>query len=805
MKAVAVMLSAIVSFALLLINSAHAAWNDDGTPIVIKETVAYKSICSDGSGGFYVAWDCYESSEAPTLIYVLRIDADGTSLWPTGPKRVCSLNTDQSEPLIIPDLSGGAVVLWSDFRSSAFSGDIWAQRIGPVGQLLWANEGVPVCEVWGSQYFYKAETVWDSYHQVYVVNVIWMEHERTQGGEREIYIQSLRLADGLRRWTPADGILVVGSPHIVAQHIPQLVTDASGNSLIFFALCYSSQIATQTIWGHKVDVVDGDLLWPSPALVFDYAGLDQSNSGNHNLRAISDNSNGAILVSEFHYLDYSSNWVRSGIRKQRIGPNGNRLWPFPPNGSDFLCQEHSYIYTQTKPNVTASATGNAIVSFCAEYDNVFSIQAQRVGMQYGDAQWAPAIGKMVAGPLEVDPDRINIVQGRNSSAIISWEQYDGALTVWNQYAQMIDQEGNTLWSNDLRQITNKPLDQMHNELVSDGAGGAFVVWNDYSWGEMGIYASRVIPEMACSIQKQYIDHYGNPTNKSILTGCPQGDMHALKVELEFYDGIVTGNIVRTDITLDKPQGDISFWEIGPITAEQDATSENGYCSNIVQKYISGCNACGECAPSSVAVRLRGIRIGYVRDLLINSVDMTNDGYVGIADLSMFSSHFPPYPYSACADFNADGLINAGDLGLLSMHYGPPNHAAPPGSTRLDASKETPEIDKEAKIIATAREKVGEKASDIPLVSELHDNYPNPFNPTTQIAFGLAECCRVQLKVYDVAGRLVRVLADDVLAAGVHERVWDGRDSRGLSAASGVYFYRLSAKDFIQTKKMVLLR
>ena len=102
---------------------------------------------------------------------------------------------------------------------------------------------------------------------------------------------------------------------------------------------------------------------------------------------------------------------------------------------------------------------------------------------------------------------------------------------------------------------------------------------------------------------------------------------------------------------------------------------------------------------------------------------------------------------------------------------------------------------------------GDEAGDqaAPAAAYLDQNRPNPFNPTTRIAFGLAECCRVQLKVYDVAGRLVRVLADDVLAAGAHERVWDGRDSRGLSVASGVYFYRLSAKDFIQTKKMVLLR
>jgi hypothetical protein len=90
-------------------------------------------------------------------------------------------------------------------------------------------------------------------------------------------------------------------------------------------------------------------------------------------------------------------------------------------------------------------------------------------------------------------------------------------------------------------------------------------------------------------------------------------------------------------------------------------------------------------------------------------------------------------------------------------------------------------------------------------SSLSQNYPNPFNPQTTIAFSITTRGHVELNVYDVGGRLVRELADEVRAAGAHTVAWDGRDGNGSLVASGVYFYRLSSPGFSQTKKMVLLK
>jgi hypothetical protein len=92
-----------------------------------------------------------------------------------------------------------------------------------------------------------------------------------------------------------------------------------------------------------------------------------------------------------------------------------------------------------------------------------------------------------------------------------------------------------------------------------------------------------------------------------------------------------------------------------------------------------------------------------------------------------------------------------------------------------------------------------------LRNSLSQNYPNPFNPQTSIAFSIKSSGRVDVGIYDVSGRLVRTLANEVRAAGAYELTWDGRDTSGQAVASGVYFYRLVAPGFTQTRKMVLLK
>ncbi len=103
--------------------------------------------------------------------------------------------------------------------------------------------------------------------------------------------------------------------------------------------------------------------------------------------------------------------------------------------------------------------------------------------------------------------------------------------------------------------------------------------------------------------------------------------------------------------------------------------------------------------------------------------------------------------------------------------------------------------------------VEETAGVIGPVYALEQNVPNPFNPATRIAYRVPDAADdVTLKIYNLAGQLVRTLAGGPRAAGGHEAVWDGKDDAGRAVASGTYFYELRAGgQLLQSRKMQLMK
>jgi flagellar hook assembly protein FlgD len=88
---------------------------------------------------------------------------------------------------------------------------------------------------------------------------------------------------------------------------------------------------------------------------------------------------------------------------------------------------------------------------------------------------------------------------------------------------------------------------------------------------------------------------------------------------------------------------------------------------------------------------------------------------------------------------------------------------------------------------------------------LAQNHPNPFNPTTRIQYQIQARTHVSLTVYDVQGRMIKTLVNEVKSPGQFTADWDGTNNNGSRVSTGVYFYRLTAGSFVQTKKMVMLK
>ncbi len=98
------------------------------------------------------------------------------------------------------------------------------------------------------------------------------------------------------------------------------------------------------------------------------------------------------------------------------------------------------------------------------------------------------------------------------------------------------------------------------------------------------------------------------------------------------------------------------------------------------------------------------------------------------------------------------------------------------------------------------------ADDTPSCSNsLNQNYPNPFNGTTTVSYSLSQSCRVDLRIYNTAGCLIKVLENGVRKRGIHKVIWRGKDSRGNMVSSGIYFCRLKAGSYKESKKIIYLR
>jgi hypothetical protein len=150
-----------------------------------------------------------------------------------------------------------------------------------------------------------------------------------------------------------------------------------------------------------------------------------------------------------------------------------------------------------------------------------------------------------------------------------------------------------------------------------------------------------------------------------------------------------------------------------------------------------------------------------------------------------------FPTNARIRFRCDASNNADDVYIDQITWRGSASAATSTTTMGDP-------------VALNRRAVDEPSlapeNETPAMNSLGQNYPNPFNPRTTIAYTLASEARVTIDVFDVSGRRVATLVDDVKGAGHHVAEFDAS-----ALASGVYFYRLTAGAFVEKRRMVLLK
>ena len=187
-----------------------------------------------------------------------------------------------------------------------------------------------------------------------------------------------------------------------------------------------------------------------------------------------------------------------------------------------------------------------------------------------------------------------------------------------------------------------------------------------------------------------------------------------------------------------------------------------------------------------------------------SVSCIDGGTVSLTCCDIFGN--PGGDWVGCI---ASQLGTAGNISLDPLFCGSGNPFDP--YTLLDISPCAPEFNPDCGLLGARSVAclTPTGVDDLPVSAStvaLEQNSPNPFNPQTTIAFYMPSQAAVRLAVYDVSGRLVDVIIDnEIVAQGRNEVVWRGRDMSGRVVSAGVYFYRLEAGSYNETKRMVLVK
>jgi hypothetical protein len=183
---------------------------------------------------------------------------------------------------------------------------------------------------------------------------------------------------------------------------------------------------------------------------------------------------------------------------------------------------------------------------------------------------------------------------------------------------------------------------------------------------------------------------------------------------------------------------------------------------------------------------------------------------GLIDLTGFNLHFNEDFYVGFTATSPDSFLLSDylmDSNYYNVYY---NSGAgwfcvtPPGDWLTVLGN--PLIQAMVKYDSSPPTDVGEEVvALLPNSFNLYQNFPNPFNPKTEIRYNLPKGTNIQLTVYNLLGQRIRTLVNEYQNAGHKSIHWDGKDEKGIEVASGIYFYLLKAGEYKQSKKMVLLR
>ncbi len=334
--------------------------------------------------------------------------------------------------------------------------------IAAFGTPLWQDDGVGVSVALQSQL--DPQIVSDGSSGAIVT---WEDYRNSATTGYDIYAQRMD-SNGNALWQ-TDGVsLCIASS---SQSDPQIASDGSGGAIVTWEDQRDFGTTGKDIYARRVDG-SGNALWETNGVSLSVALNDQQVP-----QIASDGSGGAVVT----WIDKRDDVTTSqDIYVRRVDGNGNALWY---TDGVTICEASN---AQEYPQIASDGSGGAIVTWTDLRDDGGDIYAQRVYSD-GTVAWASdGVSLCVDSNIQHDQE---IVSDGSGGAIVTWMDYRDSQ--WDIYAQRVDSSGNALWQDDGVPLCSFNWHQQDPQIVSDGAGGAIVTWEDYRYSQWDIYAQRV--------------------------------------------------------------------------------------------------------------------------------------------------------------------------------------------------------------------------------------------------------------------------------------------------------------------------
>jgi hypothetical protein len=244
---------------------ATAQWHSDSTtntPVCTATNIQTNpKACSDGANGIIIVWEDLRSGSTSD-IYAQKLDADGRPVWTTNGVAICTNAGDQKLPIIASDESGGAYIVWEDYRTLANGVDLYAQHVNSDGTLSYAAAGVPVCARIRDQHI--AHMASDEAGGAYVV---WEDDTNSVVSSRpDVWINRLTTAG------VAWGNGKVINRQSSQQHRPRVCADGYGGCYVAWE---NNATVPTSIYAQRIDA-QGALKWTAPNGILVFKGANST-------------------------------------------------------------------------------------------------------------------------------------------------------------------------------------------------------------------------------------------------------------------------------------------------------------------------------------------------------------------------------------------------------------------------------------------------------------------------------------------------------------------------------------------------